>query len=305
MSQRTTNRIGAYLYQIQHLPRTLLIALGYRIGRFRSRDIKKPSNWEQLTFSEKVSWRCRHPNPLINYSSWVDKGRVKEVVAQHFKTAESYQIVHSIDEIDANNLPATYVMKATHGWDMSLLVKSGTIQGGNRDLTHAEVVADTDHLRSIADAWFQSRRQMKRRLKERQYSFVKPGIIFEQHIEPIDYELQLFLFNGCYRFAMVFFRDFHHDGITHLLYDEQWQKLEPGSEKAIKRYAKQRSNIPPPPSSILKSLVQLCHSVDQVRADFYVCGEDYYFSEFTFTHSGGSPGFIGRYDAELGRFWLP
>jgi len=133
---------------------------------------------------------------------------------------------------------------------------------------------------------------------------VKQGILFEQFLEPVDHELQLFLFNGRCRLAMVFYRDFFHRGGTHRLYDEHWRELGPATPEAEAGYERAAPDTPRPPGELLDQLEALCRGIDHVRADFYVCGGEYYFSEFTFTHNLGGPGFIGRYDADLGRYWL-
>jgi hypothetical protein len=264
----------------------------------------KPAAWDALTFSQKVTWRCRNPDPGVDYRVWADKYLVKQVVRPYFDAAEPYFVTADPYRIESARLPCTYVMKATHGWSMCMLVVDRISRGGNRRLAGAGRVADSEFLRQVALAWFHSRREQQRRLWERQYQFVRPGILFERFLDPIDYELQLFLFNGRCRFAMVFYRGFHHRGATHRLYDGDWTRLPPGSAEAESCYERRAPETPPPPAELLARLAQLCGSLDQVRADFFVSGEHYYFSEFTFTHSAGEPGFIGRHDAMLGRFWL-
>lgn len=264
----------------------------------------KPADWRRRTFSQKVAWRCANPDPRVDYRTWADKLRVKDVVRPYFNVAETYAVAGDPLEIDSGRLPATFVMKATHGWDMSMLVVGGIVRGGNRSVAYAGRTADTRFLQSVAHAWFTSKYEALRRERERQYTFVRPGILFEQFLDPVDYELQLFLFNGRCRFSMVFYRGFHHQGATHRLYDERWRRLEPGSAESASLYEREAPETPRPPAELTEKLAHLCRSLDHVRADFYACGGQYYFSEFTFTHASGDAGFIGRYDAKLGRHWL-
>ncbi|MDD4882793.1 MAG: ATP-grasp fold amidoligase family protein [Gallionellaceae bacterium] len=264
----------------------------------------KPFFWTLRTYSQKVAWRCRNPDRRVDYRTWADKHLAKAIARPHFKVAESYLVVTHPDEIDIARLPATFVMKATHGWDMSLLVRDGVVQGGNRSLTGAGRSADTAFLRQLAQTWLDSKKEARRRARERHYGRVDPGIVFEQLIEPIDHELQLFLFSGEFRFALVGYRGFHHSGATHRVYDQHWLRLPPGSEEAATRYEREAPETPRPPADLLEALGRLCRHIDHVRVDFFVCDQQYYFGEFTFTHNAGKPGFIGRYDAALGRFWL-
>lgn len=269
----------------------------------RTKEVVKPADWKMLTFSQKVAWRCGCPDPLVDYRTLVDKFLVKEFVRPYFKVAESYLVVEKPFDINTSLLPETYVMKSTHGWNQSLLIVDGSIRGGNRSLTGAGYIADSELLQKIAKYWIHSEQELQRRSRERHYQFVKPRIIFEQFLKPVDYELQLFLFNGHCRFAMVFYRQFFHEGVTHRLYDEHWQLLNPGSAEAESYYEWIAEATPQPPYAMMQNLEQLCHSIDHVRVDFYVSDEQYYFSEFSFSHSGGGAGFIGKYDAVLGGFW--
>ena len=93
---------------------------------------RKPADWDDRTFSEKKAWRCRHPDPWVDYALWVDKHRVKNLVAGMLDVPKTYLVVHDPADIDTRRFPGTFVMKATHGWNMSLLVENGIVQGGNR-----------------------------------------------------------------------------------------------------------------------------------------------------------------------------
>ena len=266
---------------------------------------KKTDNWHTLTYSEKVRWCCQNPNPAYDYRVLVDKYLVKKTVEPYFKVAKPYLAVEDIQEICIDNLPDTFVMKATHGWNMCLLIENNIVMGGNRKLTGSGIPATTKYLQQVAAQWLMSEQEVRRHINEKHYSFVKPGILLEQFLEPVDYELQLFLFNGKCHLTMVFFRNFYHQGATHRLYNSQWHQLDPGSKDSVRYCEKSATEVPPPPQRLLQKLLELCQSIDHVRADFYVVNGEYYFSEFTFSHNGGrGAGFIGKYDAALGRLWL-
>ena len=263
--------------------------------RLRALCHPKPRDWEGLTFSQKVQWRCRHPDPKVDYASWVDKFRAKALVAGLFTVPPTYAIVRDPEEIVALALPETFVMKATNGWNMSLLVENGIVRGGNRSAKDAGRPSDPAYLRDVAAKWMKKQKRMVTRV--RHYGHADFGVVFEAYIQPVDYEVQLFLFAGRFRLALVFFRQFLFENIAYQIYDEDWT-LRDASD------ASRCVEVPRPPASLFEVIEQLCRAIDHVRVDFMVSEGRYYFSEFTFTHNGTrGPGFIVGFDAELGRYW--
>jgi TupA-like ATPgrasp len=264
----------------------------------------KPSDWDRTTFSQKLKWRCRHPDPLVDYGVWVDKARARELVKGRLSAPTLYSVIRHPREIDPSSLPATYVMKATHGWNKSLLVKDGVVVGLNRSDKGAGRPATAEFLQEVAEKWLKPRGERKRRARERHYGFIRPGILFEEYLDSIDYELQLFLFNGRLCVAMVFYRTFRRERTTHRLYDQNWSLLDPGDESFAPDYEVSGPPTPRPPRELLETLEELCRHIDHVRVDLYAVDGAYFLSEFTFTHAAGSAGNIGKYDAELGRHWM-
>ena len=263
-----------------------------------------PRDWEGLTFSQKVKWRCRHPDPKVDYASWVDKYRAKTLVAGLFAVPRTYAIVRDPEEIAALALPDTFVMKATHGWNMSLLVENGTVRGGNRSARDAGRPSDPAYLRDVATAWMNSKDEECRRKAQRHYRRVAFGVMFEAYVRPVDYEVQIFLFGGRFRLTLVFFRPFVFENVAHQIYDEDWT-LREASAAQLGAPPSPGIAVPRPSASLFEALERLCRPIDHVRVDFMVSDGRYHFSEFTFTHNGhrGRPGFIASFDAELGRYW--
>jgi len=263
-----------------------------------------PPNWDQKSFHEKVSWRCQNPDPDVDYALLADKYRVKEVVTPYCRVARVYDIVDTPKHISIDKLPDSYVMKATHGTNMCLLVRDGIIQGQNRDLSMAGTPADNKALRQVAGRWLRSYRDKMLRINEIHYGFLKPRIMFEECLTPIDYEYQFFLFHGRCRLTMVVKRDFYLPGsIGYRIYDETWCRLGPGSADTACYYDDSPEETPPPKEQLLQELSQVCRNIDHVRIDVFMKGTEDYFSEFTFTHNGGLQSLLGKYDRSLGRFW--
>jgi len=281
------------------LRRQLLLAA----DRLRALCYAKPRDWEGRTFSQKVQWRCRHPDPKVDYASWVDKYRAKALVAGLFPVAQTYAIVRDPEEIDALALPPTFVMKATHGWGMSLLVENGIVLGGNRKATGAGRPSNTAFLRQVTTKWMKSKQHERRSKGERHYRQVDFGVVFEAYVQPVDYEVQLFLLAGRFRLALVLFRPFFFKNVAHQIYDEDWT-LRESSAAQLGVSPSAGIEVPRPPASLFEALERLCHPIDHVRVDFLVSNGRYYFSEFTFTHNGkNGPGLIASFDVQLGQHW--
>ena len=105
------------------LPRNISIRLHfrYRIG--------KPLNLHHpMTFSEKIQWiKLYDKNPLMPL--YADKYEVRNVVRSKVGTHilnELYGVFESVDEIDFDLLPESFVLKANHasGWNVIVRNKS-------------------------------------------------------------------------------------------------------------------------------------------------------------------------------------
>ena len=261
----------------------------------------KPSDWVCWNFHQKIRWRCKHPSPAIDYGLLVDKYRVKDFVRPYFPVAETYQVIRKPNEIDRKRLPASYVMKATHSWNRCMLVVDGRFEGMNRDRKLVGKYANNIYLRILAFRWLWPGKFLSR---EVHYRYVRPGILFEEFIDPVDYELQLFLFSGICRMTMVLKRGFYHrQGTVYRLYDQNWCRLKPGSEDTRSIYDDSLDETPRPGREDFAALRRLCKHMDHVRVDFFVSNGRLYFSEFTFTHNAGKPSLLGRYETELSYYW--
>lgn len=268
---------------------------------YRLRD-SKPRNWESKNYTEKVRWRCHHPDPSVDYTTLVDKARVKPVVEPCFPVARTFDYIRGTHELDITTLPPTYVMKATHSWNKNLLIKDGTIQGGNRNNSYAGDSATRDRLQVITRKWLKKSGSVNYR--EWHYESVERGILFEEYLSPIDCELQFFLFHGVCHFCMALRRGFlHPQDWSYRLHNADGLLLDPGECKESEYYDRGFPSVPWPDDVFFEQLFNLCKDMDHVRADFFLANGQLYFSEFTFTHNAGYPSLVGRFDAELGRHW--
>jgi len=267
----------------------------------------KPSNWQRKTYLEKVRWRCKNPDPSLDYSVLVDKLRVREYVSPDLNVPKQFGNVRDPADINADSLPDSFVMKATHGWNMYVWVKDGLIQRHSRSCDDADLgrSATSEILQEIASGWLDSPEYLLLQARECQYRGIGPGIMFEEYLQ-FEYELEMFLFNGVCQITMVHLRKYD-DGAPvsdgYRLYDREWLRLEPGLHAGSELYNHSSPDVPPPDGEFLRKLEKLCGHIDHVRADFLVRDGVSYLNELTFTHNAGKPSLLGPHEAELGRFW--
>ena len=265
---------------------------------------KKPDDWDEMTYSRKIKWRCQNPDPSIDYPKFVDKHLVKRTVARYFDSARVYDLVTDPESIDTGKLPPTYVMKATTGWDMSLLVFDGVIRGQNRTAIDMGRKADKKSLVEIAGRWLDSPEASRKCRKELHYRYIKPRIVFEEFLHPIDCELQHFLFFGKCKLARVIRRGFDHSGQgDYCFYDENWNAIHSDIYRSRRRRDVSAGSISLPRYDLLDKLESVCSRIDHVRADFFIVDNRPYFSEFTFTHAGGKNNFSDEWSQKLGQCW--
>lgn len=261
----------------------------------------KPDGWCHWSFREKIGWRCRNPSPDIDYASWADKHRAKEVVQPHFIAPRTIALAKHPGQIERRDLPGTYVMKTTNGWNRCMLVVDTRFRGTNRTSLLAGQYAHNIHLRRLAAEWLEP--DLSLLAREPHYRHVEPGILFEEYL-PVDYELLFFLFSGVCRMTMVVKRPFHHPGQTyHRIYDQDWNRLEPGSDATRNSYDESPEETPRPGEDVFDKLKTLCEHIDHVRADFLVSAGQLYFGEFTFTHNAGFPSLLGCHERVLTSHW--
>lgn len=273
------------------------------LGRLRQ---KKPINWKSQTFSEKLQWRCKHPDPSVDYALWVDKHRAKEAMQDEFDVPSTYQYITLPDETDMDKLPETYVMKAAHGWNMNLFVQNGIIVNQSQGNAHKGELADPATLQRIARQWLNSTKFERLKIQENHYLFPRPGILFEKLIAA-DYRLEFFLFHGTTRIIMAHISDIQPsfgNTSSFRLYDPDWNVLEPDSYTGPQTYDQTDLVIPAPEPEFFRKLERRFKSFDHVRVDFMLSEDKLYFNEVTFTHNAGKPSLLGQYEDDLGQYWL-
>ncbi|WP_102348319.1 ATP-grasp fold amidoligase family protein [Bacillus sp. Marseille-P3661] len=251
------------------LPDKTFLRLKYRYSTGKKLNLSSP-----IAFNEKLQWLKLYDR-RPEYTNYVDKFNVRSYIKGTI--GEEYLIpIHdvyeSVDEIDWDKLPSSFVLKCTHGSGSNIICK------------------DKKKL-NIEEAKYKLEKWMKRNWfwygREWPYKNVKPKIVCEKFMvdesgkELKDYKF--FCFNGEPKIIQVDYNRFN--GHKRNLYDTEWNYI-PASIK----YPTDENTIIKKPESLEKmiSLARvLSKGYPHVRIDFYLINEKIYFGEMTFHHGSG------------------
>lgn len=252
-----------------------------RLGfRYKKLNLKHPVSFnEKLTFL-KIN---KYHN---DYSEFADKVQVRKYVEETIGPkylVPVIKIFNSVEEINFDLLPTSFVLKTNHGSGWNLICRDKNLLDENK-----------------------VKRQFKRWLKynafyltrEYQYKQIKPAILCEEMLEYNLYDYKFFCFDGEPKIIQVDVDRFTNH--RRAFFNTKWEKQNfsiryPVSEKAIEK-----------PSN-LNEMISVCKKLSAlfgfVRVDLYLVDGCIYFGELTFTPGGGNEPFNPvEYDYIFGRF---
>lgn len=265
-----------------HMYKLLLLFLTVTCVGFCSCPIpEKPSDWDNWSFDEKVTWRGQNLDPRIPYESLTDKVKVKEIMQKYFLTAKTLFVTDNPQSISVKKLPSSYIMKANNASGRGLLVKDGMIFARRkRDSDLSPTPATNKILRSYAKTWLETPFAPLSEL-DKQYTLIKPMILFEEFLDDLVMDIELFCFYGKVKLIEVLYINAYKNKPVISFYDPVWKLIEVTHPK----YEVKREMIDKPDwlEELIAVTEQLTKNIDQVRVDFYLTGKGIYFGEFTFT----------------------
>lgn len=227
------------------------------------------------TYNEKIQWLKLYDNTPLK-TKLADKYLVREYVKD--KIGERYLVPllgvwDSFDEINFDNLPNSFVLKANHGCGWNIIVKDKS----KFDKTEAK---------KKFDEWLQINFAYKFGL-ELQYKNIKPKIIAESYMENNNndlYDYKVFCFNG--KAESIMFLSERKQGLKMAFFDLQWNKL-----PFTYSFPRNEEEIPRPQNlNLLISLSEkLAQGFAHVRVDFYILNDgSLKFGELTFSSASGT-----------------
>jgi TupA-like ATPgrasp len=207
------------------------------------------------------------------------KYEVREVVRSKVGQGilnELYGVYESVEDINFEDLPNQFVLKATHGSQMNIICK---------DKKNLAVQETKEQLKK----WMRTNYYWVGR--EWQYKNIKPRIICEKYLEQDDgtdlMDYRFFCFNGEPKILAI---DIDKYGsYRRNLYDMEFNlmdiKLQYPTDKNYKLSKPERFD------EMVEIARKLSSGFNHVRVDLYTCNKDIYFGELTFYHAGGGQKF--------------
>ena len=290
------NYLGAYCISLLHCVESAIMPIiindekailrDYRKKSGKSLDLNNPK-----TFSEKNNWyKLNDHNPLMEQCA--DKVEVRAYVkAMGYEDSlnELIGVYDKVTEINSDELPDQFVLKAAHGSHMNYIVNDKT-------------TFNFRQAKTMLKTWLHQNIYWSRR--EWVYKNLRKRIIIEKYLEDksgglADYKF--FCFNGKPAFLQYNSNRFSKD-IVQNFYDLDWNLLPFG--KSIPFNPNIVINKPVAFDKMIEMATSLCEPFQFVRVDLYEVNDKVFFGELTFFPAGGTPDFIPeKYDEIVGNMW--
>lgn len=247
--------------------------------------LRHPETFTDLLAAQNLAG----PDPLVSLTA--DKYAVRAYVAA--AVGERYlvplrQVVGHASELDAAALEPPCVVKATHGYDMTLLLRRGE-------------PVDVERVRATVGHWLATDFH-RAGWRERPYRDLQPRVVVEEFVgdgvhAPPDYKFSVF--GG--RVGMIQVDEGRFTDRTSTVFDPDWHEI--GAEQPFPRAAV----LPAPPGP----LAEMVAVAEQLGVDFPFARVDLYddagtvrFGEITHYPGGGVSTFGPRaLDRALGELW--
>ena len=245
-----------------------------------------------VSYNEKVQYRKLHDPRRLEKARLTDKYLVKQWVSD--KIGESYLIPtygvwDQFEDIDFDSLPEQFVLKATHGCKMTMVVEDKT----KLDYAFAS---------KQFDLWMKTNFAYCNGL-EMHYKDIQPRIIAEQYIENKAgdlYDYKFWCFDG--RVEYIQFLSNRSEELLMSFYDRSWNLQPFRYDHPNHPYPVER---PAHLDEMIRVAEQLSEGFDHVRVDLYDTeSTGVKFGEMTFSSSSGycvwSP---SQADYIMGELW--
>lgn len=267
------------------------------------------------TFTEKVRYKMLrdHRQLLVTFA---DKAAVRDYVAGivgERYLPRAYAVLDNPAGLTSLELPASYVVKPTHGSGAVVVVSPGApgharLPAPNASWVYCHVRPETverEQLVAVAAGWL-GKLYGQGPNREWAYGHVPRRVLVEELLVdsedasggiPDDYKL--FVFGQRCRFIQVDTGRFGHR--TQDFYTPDWEHL------ALSGGPSWSATPQSPPARLAEMIAlaeRLARDTDFVRVDLYDVSDRIVFGELTSYPAGGdSPFYPGRFNAQFGREW--
>lgn len=243
--------------------------------------LEKPENWSELKLTEKLLFYKDHLTEEI--VPFIDKLQVKPYVVKatdgKCKVANVIRVLKDAEDIHQEDLVPGRIIKSTHGCGWNIFIQEKT----RLDLVKQRLQKWNTHY--VGN-------------NEPQYAFLKPGFFIEERVSDFQYKTE----KKCITFLLrcikgqpisINVRDFNYEDQNNYLLD--------GTLIGKPGFPFQ---LPPETKTMVELAKILSAPFEFVRVDFYLSEKkEIYFSEFTFTPSGGISFYPEEYEIQFGKLW--
>jgi hypothetical protein len=244
--------------------------------RFKKRLGREVELVDPTKFNDKLQWlKLNWNDPLACICA--DKYEVRDFVAKEIGKEylnELYGVYNSIDEIELDDLPNTFVLKGTHGSGFNIICKDKNKMNWEEEFCKMK-------------GWFKKNYYLQNR--EWVYKEIKPKIVCEKYIEQNDgaelRDYRFFCFNGEPKFITVDFSIINKKNTRRNLYDLEWNLME--QEISYPRELSKKVDKPSKLDEMIFLSRKLSSNFPHARIDFYFVEDKIIFGEITFFHQSG------------------
>ena len=240
-------------------------------------------NWEKpSTINEKIQWLSVYSDTTL-WTKYADKYSVRSHLEElgfgEYMT-KCYGVWDSVEEIDFNNLPNSFVIKCTHDWNSTHVVVD------KRSANIEEIRSDLKKHLSTPFGYSSC---------EPHYTKIKPRVMAEELLVQTDapysksiVDYKFFCVNGKAKYCFVCY-DRNSKGSVRTIYElYPWQPNRLVMSDVLLR---QMTDTQVPEPKNLEKMIEIAEALSAgfpfIRVDFYNLDGRIVFSEMTFTPSTG------------------
>ena len=239
-------------------------------------------------FMEKLQW-LKLFYYKESYMNYVDKYEVRAFVKERIGEQYLNSIIGVFDEVDDINfdeLPNQFALKATHGSGFNVIVP---------DKTKLNIKKAKKNLCGFMKKDYSKVNQ------EAIYKEVKPRILAENYLPQLEeksiVDYKFFCFNGSVKYVWV--KTFHDEKYRNCYYDLDWNKIEEENYRSnfLDLDIKRPDNF----EEMIWAAEKLSQDFIFMRVDLYSIQNKIYFGELTFFPWGGKQRLtVERFNKEFG-----
>jgi len=272
---------------INHLPDELCGRLQYYGYHGKLPDLDNPR-----TFNEVILWyKLFYHDPLMTVAA--DKYEVRRLVEQRglsHTLNDLYGVYQDVDQIDLDNLPDRFVLKASHGWNMNIIC---------RDKSTLDWTKESQRMRKwLKINWYWKGKQWA-------YKDIPPRIVCEkflhnkEHNDLLDYKF--YCYNGKPEVLFICAGRQSKGGVRYDAFDMDWNRIPVHKGKPAANLNVAR---PDDFDEMLEVVRSLCAGFPFIRVDLYKVEGKIIFGELTFYPDNGKVPFSPpEYNTFFGSFF--